>query len=114
MYEYHAVARRTIDGDTVELDLDLGLFIHRYESCRLYGIDAPEKQTPTYEAGVASRNRLAELVMGHPLVVHTHKDRDKYGRFLATLYRADAAPWEWNYSINVRMVTEGFAIFRSY
>lgn len=45
MFTYAAKLIEVIDGDTVDLLIDLGLEIHKRERCRLYGIDAPEMPT---------------------------------------------------------------------
>jgi len=46
MYDYNAVLRRVIDGDTYVLDIDLGFHIWTTQHVRLEGIDCPEKNTP--------------------------------------------------------------------
>lgn len=94
-YTYRAMVRRVIDGDTVEVDVDLGLGVWKTgEKLRLLGINAPEMIGPTHDRGVASRLFLSQLIekLGQPdddgveIVIQTHKDKDdKYGRLLATL-----------------------------
>ncbi len=57
MYQYHAIIQKVVDGDTLEIDIDLGLSIWvRSEKVRLYGINTPEvfgvkKGTPEWELG---------------------------------------------------------------
>jgi micrococcal nuclease len=87
VYEYTATIIKVVDGDTVHLDVDLGFDIKRKDSFRLMGINAPEMKTPE---GIVSRNHLCELLnwpANSAVVVTTHKDqREKYGRYLATLF----------------------------
>ena len=45
MYEYGAKVSKVVDGDTVDLDIDLGFGIWIKERCRLLGIDTPESRT---------------------------------------------------------------------
>ena len=92
MYTYQAKLIEVIDGDTVDLLIDLGFGVHVKERCRLYGIDAPEMPT---EAGKAAKAYLESLlgVATGELFVATRKmprkpkeKTDKYGRYLAVLY----------------------------
>ena len=50
MYEYNCTIRRVVDGDTVDVDIDLGfgIWVHN-ERVRLYGIDTPESRTRDLE-----------------------------------------------------------------
>lgn len=76
------------DGDTCTVDVDCGLHTHRIIIVRLAHINAPELRD---EGGAASRDRLAELLLGRdPLVVTTIRDRtEKYGRMLAVIVNVD-------------------------
>jgi micrococcal nuclease len=75
--------RRIVDGDTLEIDLDLGWGVsYRKATVRLVGINCPERNTP---AGLAASARAEQLLPpGTPVQVMSHK-RDKYGRVLATV-----------------------------
>ena len=92
MYTYQAKLIEVVDGDTVDLLIDLGFGVHVKERCRLYGIDAPEMPT---EAGRNAKSRLESLIGAATgeLFVATRKmprkpkeKTDKYGRYLAVLY----------------------------
>ena len=91
LYCYQATCIRVIDGDTVDLSIDIGFNIHMEHRFRLSGIDTPEifgvsKESEEYQRGIASKQRLESLVMGQVLEIKTEKDRaDKYGRYLATI-----------------------------
>ena len=46
MYEYNCKIRRVVDGDTVDVDIDLGFgIVYANQRIRLYGIDTPESRT---------------------------------------------------------------------
>ena len=92
MYTYAAKLIEVIDGDTVDLLIDLGFGIHVQERCRLYGIDAPEMPTESGKAAKAYLESLLGAATGG-LFVATRKmarkpkeKTDKYGRYLAVLY----------------------------
>lgn len=79
-----AVIWRVIDGDTLDVTLDLGWKIFKRDSVRLAGINAPEMRDLE---GHASKSYLEMLLpVGTPIHVHSHK-LDKYGRCLATVTR---------------------------
>lgn len=86
MYEYKARLLRVIDGDTYELDIDLGCHCHVVEKCRLYGADTPEVYGKNAcDAGREASEFVKELLarQGEELQIRTHKDRQgKYGRYL--------------------------------
>lgn len=102
MYEYKATILKVIDGDTVDVAIDLGLRIFTQQRIRLYGINAPEMRTPE---GPAAKKRLAELLpIGAEVVLRTRKDKlEKYGRYLGIFIDADG------HEVNQRMVQEGLA-----
>ena len=63
MYEYKAIIRRVVDGDTVDVTLDLGFNILYNSRIRLHGIDAPESRTRDLEEkarGLAAKERVKE------------------------------------------------------
>ena len=103
MFEYMATVLKVIDGDTVDLDVDLGFDVHAKMRFRLAGIDAPELRTAE---GKTARNWLVlNLAVGREVVVCTEKDRkEKYGRYLATIFPVDGSM-----SINDKMVEAGHA-----
>ncbi len=119
IYIYEAELIRVVDGDTVELMIDLGFDTLRKERFRLYGIDAPEMNTPEgKEAKAWLREVLQplEAIYIETLQHKTKAKRDKYGRFLAVLYsdlgdlRANLPPKTLAVeSINARMIVRGHA-----
>ena len=118
IYIYKASLIRVVDGDTVDLVIDLGFDTSRRERFRLYGIDAPELRTKEGKAAKAwleDAIRPPEPIYVQTIQLYTKAKRDKYGRFLAVLYyelpplvpniRMPAHPA----SINAKMITEGHA-----
>lgn len=104
MYQYKASVIRVIDGDTLHLTIDFGFDTRHDDTFRLAGIDAPEMSTPE---GIAAKqwlvDRLSTVTL---LIVTTQKDRrEKYGRYLATLWDGFGQ----DTSINEQMVAEGHA-----
>lgn len=85
MFEYAAELVSMYDGDTVRLDIDLGLDVWvRNVPCRVNGIDCPEMKT---KAGKEARAFAKEIFpVGTKVMVKTLKDkREKYGRWLVEI-----------------------------
>ena len=89
MYEYKCKILRVVDGDTVDIDIDLGfgIWMHK-ERVRMMGIDTPESRTRDKVEkafGLASKERLKELLpIGSIQHLKTEIDRsgeDKKGKF---------------------------------
>jgi micrococcal nuclease len=104
-YRYNAIVNSIHDGDTLNVDIDLGFGIWlRNQNIRLYGINAPELKGLTKEAALKSRSRLSELVIGKKIIIETIKDKkEKYGRWLGKIF-VD------NIFINNILISEGLAI----
>jgi micrococcal nuclease len=84
-YIRKATVIKVIDGDTIDLKVDLGFSTFKEDRFRLTGINSPEKNTE--EGMVAKRWMESMLPIGKELVVATSKDKkEKYGRYLAVLY----------------------------
>jgi len=98
MYEYKAELDRVVDGDTVDVNIDLGFGIWlKKERVRVMGIDTPESRTsdPIEKVfGKAASARLKELIE-HDCILCTTKDRSgeddrgKYGRVLGDFRLSD-------------------------
>lgn len=97
---------RVVDGDTVDLEVDLGFHLVTRTRFRLLGIDAPEVKGATKAAGDAATAWLREALDGRELAVESVKT-GKFGRWLATLYaRQDDGAWR---DINAAMLAAGHA-----
>jgi len=88
MHEYRCTIRRVVDGDTVDVDIDLGFGIWvRNERVRLYGIDTPESRTRDLEekkCGIYAKQCVETFMpVDSTQILKTHKDKvGKYGRIL--------------------------------
>jgi len=83
MYEYRARCTNVIDGDTIDVVIDLGFSIAHTLRLRLAGINTPERGETGYRQATEA---LRSLVLNQDIVVRTQKDRqEKYGRYLAEL-----------------------------
>ena len=90
MYEYKCKIRKVVDGDTVDVDIDLGFGVWlRKQRVRLVGIDTPESRTRDLEEkkyGLAAKEFLTKWVTSGGLTIKTTKDqRGKFGRILGEL-----------------------------
>ena len=114
-YNFRVVKiNRVVDGDTIDVTIDLGFDLYKKERVRIAGVDTPEKRTKNLEAkalGIDATNwlkdKLEETIAGdEELTVRTelHGGVGKYGRLLGWLYVGDDTV-----SLNEQMITEGYA-----
>ena len=105
---------KVIDGDTIDVVIDLGFDLYKKERVRIAGVDTPEKRTRNLEEkalGIDATNWLKDKLDGaidgeDDLVIRTELDGGfgKYGRLLGWLYIGDETV-----SINEKMIAEGYA-----
>lgn len=85
MYHYKASLNRVVNGDTLDVDVDLGFYLTwRKVRIRLVGPDGRKFERP---AGVAARERVEVLLKDHPITaVRTYKAKavDSFGRWVAS------------------------------
>jgi len=76
-----------IDGDTIEVEIDLGFHMKMIERVRLLYVNAPEKKGATLAAGLKAKNFVSSWIgTDNPLcVIRTEKD-DAFGRWLAEIW----------------------------
>ena len=91
MYEYKCKMVRVVDGDTVDVDIDLGFGVWmRNQRIRMYGIDTPESRTSDEVEklyGKAATAFLVKWTNAGDLTLKTFKDdRGKFGRILGELW----------------------------
>ena len=105
-FVYNAILERVIDGDTIDVTLDLGFNVFlKKQRCRLAGIDTPESRTRDLaekKLGLEAKARLTELC-GHTLKIKS-LGRGKFGRILAIPYTND------NEDICQILIQEGHAV----
>jgi len=105
---------KVLDGDTIDVTIDLGFDLYKKERVRIAGVDTPEKRTRNLEEkalGIDAtnwlKNKLKEGVDGSDdLTIRTELvgGVGKYGRLLGWLYIGDA-----ELSLNEQMIEEGYA-----
>lgn len=106
MYTYSATILRVVDGDTVDIELDLGFDIRTVQRVRMAGINAPEKNT---EAGMQSKIWLTDkLKLGQKVTVRSEKPGggDKYGRYLAWIVDGSCG----DRTVNELIISAGHAL----
>ena len=114
-YNFRVVEiNRVVDGDTIDVTIDLGFDLFKKERVRVAGVDTPEKRTRDLEEkelGIEATNWLKEKLDGaitgdDDLVIRTELvgGMGKYGRLLGWLYIGDS-----ELSLNEIMIEEGYA-----
>ena len=108
MYEYSCKIIRVVDGDTVDVDIDLGFnhWIHG-ERIRLFGVDCPECRSRNKEekaAGLAAKNFVKGLLHDGGTYTLTTREKGKFGRYLGVIMLND------NTSVNAALVSEHLAV----
>jgi micrococcal nuclease len=111
---YGATVLKVIDGDTVDLMIDLGFNIHHKIRVRLYGINTPESRTKDLaekEIGLKAKKFTEDWITGHKWVyVNTIPDKnDKYGRVLARIFSSDDITDVKTACLNTDIVSAGYA-----
>ena len=113
MYEYRCIVKRVVDGDTVDIDIDLGFnIILANQRVRLYGIDTPESRTRDKvekRYGYAAKEYLQSM-LGETSTLKTHKDaKGKFGRILGEFLVYDSES-DRHCSVNKLMVDKHLAV----
>ena len=111
MYEYRVKkVIAIVDGDTIDVDIDLGFDISFYSRVRLAGIDTPESRTKDKAEkalGLEVKERLKKLLNeAKSIVIKTEKpdSTEKYGRILGWLYLDGS-----DVSVNDSLIADGYA-----
>ncbi len=100
---------KIVDGDTIDVLLDMGFDIKYQSRVRLFGIDTPESRTRNKEEkvrGLLSKAYLKDAIKkAKKLTIKTHKGSEtgKFGRILGEVF-ADGI------NLNLKMCTEGYAV----
>jgi len=115
MYEYRCKIVKVIDGDTVDVDIDLGfgVWLHK-ERVRLYGIDTPESRTRDLEEKkyglMAKKLVLTLMTIGSMQTLITEKDKTgKFGRILGK-FRVHEPHLDRKVILNEFMVDNHYAV----
>lgn len=104
MWQYRATVDRVVDGDTIDVTIDLGFRVYTTQRLRLRHIDTPEKYGPgASAAGVAAAQIVEQMLpVGTKVIVETEKT-GKYGRWLAIITLPDGV------ELNAWLVEKGYA-----
>lgn len=91
MFEYNCIISRVVDGDTVDVDIDLGFGVFlKNERVRILGLDTPEARTsdPVEKIfGTLAKMRVEELLpVGSAHVLHSREFKGKFGRILGDIW----------------------------
>ena len=105
---------KVVDGDTIDVTIDLGFDLYKKERVRIAGVDTPEKRTRDLEekalgldATYWMKKQLEDTIAGdEELIIRTELKggTGKYGRLLGWLYVGEG-----DISLNEQMITEGYA-----
>ena len=111
MYEYRVKkVHKVVDGDTIDVDIDLGFSVSFFSRVRLAGIDTPESRTTDAKEktlGLEVKEKLKkELAAAKDVVIKTEKpdSSEKYGRILGWVFLDGS-----DVSLNQRLINEGYA-----
>jgi micrococcal nuclease len=111
MYEYNIKkVTKVVDGDTIDVDIDLGFNISYTQRVRLAGIDTPESRTKDLREkalGLEVKDKIKKLIESAKTVIiktELPDSTEKYGRILGWVYLDGAAK-----SLNEQLIEEGYA-----
>jgi micrococcal nuclease len=111
MYEYRVKkVHKVVDGDTIDVDIDLGFSVSFFSRVRLAGIDTPESRTTDAKEkalGLEVKEKIKkELAAAKDVVIKTEKpdSSEKYGRILGWVFLDGA-----DLSLNQKLINEGYA-----
>jgi len=111
MYEYRIKkVLKVVDGDTIDVDIDLGFKISYTQRVRLAGIDAPESRTKDLKEkalGLEVKDKVKKAIEAAKVVViktELPDSTEKYGRILGWVYLDGD-----NRSLNEQLIDEGYA-----
>ena len=113
MYEYKATVLKIVDGDTLDLDINLGFRVHVRHRVRLKGVDTPEiygvrHDSEEYRKGQEASKFVKEWIEKCPdktVLVRSEKDHQgKYGRWIVTILSEDGVK-----NLNEDLVASGHA-----
>ena len=119
MYEYKAIVDRVVDGDTIEVTIDLGFKTWKKVRVRMEGINTPESRTRDLEEkkkGLAAKARLQEILdYNSNKCVLKVSGVGKFGRAIASVYVDTLSPASDKSSmteinVNKQLIEEGHAV----
>ena len=114
MYEYKCKLVKVVDGDTIDIDIDLGFGVWlQKQRIRLYGIDTPESRTSDATEkiyGMAAKEFLTKWTNSGGLTIKTHKDaKGKFGRILGDFAVYDLSS-DSERHLTEMMISDGYGV----
>ena len=100
MFKYNAIVDNVVDGDTVDLSIDLGFDIWHKARVRLMGLDTPEKW---FDYGKVVKQYVEQSLEGKQVQIVSTKT-DKYGRYLVQIYMSGLRS-----TFNQHLIDQGMA-----
>ena len=86
LYNYEAIVKRVIDGDTIDLTIKIGFYLKYDTPVRLLDINTPEIRGIEKPQGLISKSYVEEVLpIGKNIEIHTEKD-DVFGRWLGVIH----------------------------
>lgn len=119
MYEYKAIIERVVDGDTIDVIIDLGFKTWKKVRVRMEGINTPESRTRDLEEkkrGLAAKDRLVEILKyNNNECTLKVSGVGKFGRAIASVYVDTLSPASDKSSmteinVNKQLIEEGHAV----
>ena len=119
MYEYNALVDRVVDGDTIDVTIDLGFKVWKKMRVRMEGINTPESRTRDLKEkkrGLAAKDRLIEILkFNDNKCILKVSGVGKYGRALATVLVNSLSPLNGEdgvtlIDVNKQLIEEGHAV----
>ena len=119
MYEYNALVDRVVDGDTIDVTIDLGFKVWKKMRVRMEGINTPESRTRDLQEkkrGLAAKDRLIEILkFNDNKCILKVSGVGKYGRALATVLVNSLSPLNGKdgvtlIDVNKQLIEEGHAV----
>lgn len=111
MYEYKAKLDRVIDGDTLDLVIDIGFKMTTNQRIRLAHIDTPEifrvkHDSEEYKKGIEAKHHVEKRLADNQneMKIQTYKSPGKYGRYIGIIWLRDS-----DISLNEELVQKGYA-----
>jgi len=116
MYQYKANVEKVVDGDTIDVVIDLGFKITTHQRIRLAKINTPEtynvkRNSDEYQKGITAKEYVEKRLAANDneIIVETEKVTEKYGRYIGTIWLADSAT-----TLNDELVEKGYATYVTY
>ena len=113
MYDYNFKLIKVVDGDTIDVDIDLGFGVWlRNQRVRMMGIDTPESRTRDLEEkkyGLLAKEKLIQLVAGGKCLKTFLDKKGKYGRILGDIEVYYSQEDRWCGATEI-MIKEGYGV----